>query len=319
MKNILITGGLGFIGFNAVRRWTEQGLGNICVVDSKTYAAHFLLKEKLDYLKQNGINCLEIDISADGSYGKILSFAAFHDVDTIVNFAAESHVDNSITGPTAFFRSNVVGTANMLEVAMNIGARFHQVSTDEVYGVTTPMDKTQDFLLCPTSPYAASKAGADEAVMSFVRTYGLFATISRCSNNFGPWQHPEKLIPKAISTLLSGGKVPVYGDGSNIRQWIPVDDHVDAIKDILLDGTNGGIYNVSSNCAGYISNNEMVNILADLCGRGNDPKDFIEYVEDRKAHDQSYYIEDFRNRQVSSDDIDDCLKKTVEWYKENLP
>lgn len=317
MKSIIVTGGRGFIGFNAIRLWKKirPDLEIVCV-DANTYADRFLQDEKDYWLDSNGIPRFVIDLGKDDGFEALDSISETFGTDAIVHFGAESHVDNSIATPKVFFDSNVTGTVNVLNVCRKRGIRLHFVSTDEVYGVTYPNSVIGvDSPFRPSSPYSASKCAADLAVQSYMKTYGIKATISRCSNNFGPWQMTEKLIPTIVKRISFGLKVPVYGDGSQCRQWIPVDDHNRAILD-MLEGSHGRICNVSSNMFGYRKNLDIIRYIAEEMGKRLE--DVVEHVTDRPAHDVSYYIPNYENLNYGNDHIDEELSKTVHWYMERF-
>lgn len=326
MTNVLITGGLGFIGFNAVQLWTKTRPDlHLFVLDLETYAACFMIEEKRKWLADHGVLSFKCDISDEFSVEAIVQQ---NKIDTIVNFAAETHVDNSINGPDVFFNTNVIGTAKLLNVAKKLGLRFHQVSTDEVYGETTPsswentddMRYTEEYIpaeampLKPSSPYSASKAAADMAVLSYVRTFGLNATVSRCTNNFGKWQHPEKLIGTTIKAALADKQIPIYGKGKQMRHWIYVDEHNKAVMDILERGEPGKIYNIAPPEANWLTNIKLVKFILKQLGK---PTSLITHVTDRPGHDISYFLvgTDFcQSKRKWRED----MAKTVEWYQENL-
>jgi dTDP-glucose 4,6-dehydratase len=284
---ILVTGGLGFIGSNFIHHIIEKPeVEAIVNVDSCTYAAD-----------KNNLNIDSIlkykltDIKADINEKHLIeSILHVNKITHVVHFAAESHVDNSITGPGAFIHTNINGTFSLLEAvrSQDTTVHFHHISTDEVFGSlglegyfteTTPYS--------PRSPYSASKAASDHLVNAYHHTYGLPITMSNCSNNYGPRQHEEKLIPKIIKNLLSGKKVPIYGNGQNVRDWLYVEDHCSAIWSILTKGRVGESYNIGGNCE---RNN--IQILDTICNLMNlKIEDHIEYVEDRKGHDFRYAID----------------------------
>ena len=326
MTNILITGGLGFIGFNAVQLWTKIRPDlHLVVVDLETYAASFKLEEKLQWLKDHGISYYKCDICDEFSVDALVQQ---NNIDTIINFAAESHVDNSINGPDVFFNTNVIGTVKLLNVARKHKLRFHQVSTDEVYGETSPdsWENTDEVRyideyipadvkpLKPSSPYSASKAAADMAVLSYVRTFNVNATVSRCTNNFGKWQHPEKLIGTVIKAAMAGKSIPVYGKGNQMRHWINVDEHNRIILEILSKGIAGKIYNIAPPEANWITNIKLIRFILKQLGK---PTSLITHVTDRPGHDISYFLvgTDFcQSKKKWKED----MAKTVEWYQENL-
>lgn len=314
MKNILVTGGRGFIGFNALRLWRKiHPELNLVVVDGDTYADKFLSAEKNKWLEENNIPLFTVDLGLDESVEAIDSIVETFEIDTICHFAAESHVDRSLSGPSIFFKSNVLGTVNVLEVARKRNLRFHYVSTDEVYGISYPNSEiTESSPMAPSSPYSSSKASADMIVQSYMKSFGLKATISRCSNNYGPWQMSEKMIPTIMKNLESGKKIPVYGDGMQCRQWIYVDDHNLAVLD-MMEGEPGKICNISSNFLGYMKNMDLIAIFAGFYGKKTE--DIVEFVEDRKAHDTSYFISNYRSLDYGREHIEETLFDTCNWYR----
>ena len=318
MQNILITGGFGFIGFNAVQMWKkEKPEYNYIILDSETYAAEFLLNEKKDWCIKNKIHFYKCNICDEFSVESII---IQEKIDTIINFAAESHVDISIKNPNIFFQTNIMGTVNLLNLSKKYNIRFHQISTDEVYGETTPhdwliLDDNEYPPLKPSSPYSSSKASAELIVLSYFRTFGTKVTISRCSNNFGPFQHPEKLIPTVINKVLKNEKIPVYGSGNQKRHWIYVDEHNKSIMNILEKGHPGFIYNIAPLHDNYIPNIDLIKFIIDKLGKSYD---LIEHVQDRAGHDVSYYMEanyDFCN---SNKHWQDDMIKTINWYTDKI-
>ena len=327
-KTILVAGARGFIGFNAMQRWLKQDPTlRIIAVDANTYADQFLLDQKeLWEDSTNRVNHYILDLASPKAIYCVKQLCKCFEVDTIVDFHAESHVDNSISNPSLFFNSNVIGTANLLEVARELKLRFHYVSTDEVVGPVSPEEAlsgtkiaTEDASYAPSSPYSASKAGAEMAVKCYAKTFGLKATISRCTNNFGPWQFPEKLIPLAIKKILAGEKIPVYGNGLQRRFWIYVDQHVDAIKAILDYGIpDGRIYNIAPKPDNLKTNISLLEIIAGTLGKKLD--DCIEFVKDRLAHDECYWLESSRmekeTKWVDLGDFKQDMQRTIDWYME---
>jgi dTDP-glucose 4,6-dehydratase len=280
--NILVTGGLGFIGSNFINKRYTMG-DTIVNVDVETYAAkHSNIKL---HSESNGkYTWLKHDINDK----RAVSDAIYqHDIEAVVHFAAESHVDRSIDSSDVFVRTNINGTHNLLECVKNSkkDIRFVHVSTDEVYGSLTENARpfTERSQIKPNSPYAASKAASDLLVRSYHVTHGLDACITRCSNNYGPNQHPEKLIPLMITKAMKGDMLPVYGDGRNIRDWVHVSDHCDAISRVLQDGVAGQVYNIGGRHE--VRNIEIVKAIINTL---NISHDLIEYVEDRKGHDWRY-------------------------------
>lgn len=323
MKNILITGGLGFIGFNAIQLWKkERPKYNYIIVDAETYAAQFMLNEKREWLQANNINCFKANINDEFSINSLIQQ---YKIDTIVNFAAESHVDNSIENPNIFFETNVLGTATLLNLAKKYDLRFHQIGTDEVYGETTPDDWVEDLYgnsmtinaeektLVPSSPYSSSKASADMIALSYHHTFGTKVTVSRCSNNAGKWQHPEKLIGTVISKALKDEKIPVYGKGNQRRHWIDVDDHNMAIMNILEKGKIGKIYNIGPVYENWITNMQLIRFILKCLDK---PTTLIEHITDRLGHDTSYFL--YPTEDMPSRSYKKFMPEIVNWYKENL-
>lgn len=312
---LLITGGAGFIGSNFILYWLKNHPEDRVVnLDKLTYAGN------LDNLKsvENNPNYSFVkgDICDIDFVEKLTS-----DIDTIVHFAAESHVDRSIKNPAGFVMTNVVGTQILLDVALkNSIKKFHHISTDEVFG-SLNLNDTSKFSertnYDPRSPYAASKAASDHLVRSYFHTYGLPITITNCSNNFGPFQFPEKLIPLVITNLIEGKKVPVYGDGLNVRDWLYVEDHCRAIDAVLQKGKTGETY-VVGGMNNDVSNLNLVKKLVKLLGKD---EGYIEFVKDRLGHDRKYSVDWSKIKQElgwePKYDFDTWLEKTVEWYKEN--
>jgi dTDP-glucose 4,6-dehydratase len=279
---ILVTGGLGFIGSNFIRyRINENPDDEIINVDKVTYASNPL---NSDLQRYKNYTFIKADISDYNAMRRLNK-----DVDCIVNFAAESHVDNSIESADQFIRSNVIGTHSLLKIAMDTGARFHHISTDEVFG-SLELGSNNKFSEStpynPRNPYSATKASSDFLVRSFYNTYGVKATISNCSNNYGPYQHPEKLIPKVILSALVNKTIPIYGAGNQVRDWIHVKDHCTAISLIVDKGNPGKSYLIGGNCE--YSNIEVVNKVLKLMKKRDN---LIEYIKDRPGHDVRYAIE----------------------------
>ena len=311
---VLVTGGAGFIGSNFVKLalgGSFPGISRITILDKLTYAGTLT---NLDKLPKSDFDFIEGDICDEVLVGKL---AKRHEA--IINFAAESHVDRSITGSRNFVLTNVLGTQTLLEAARLGGtAAFVQVSTDEVYGSIPSGSWTESEPLMPNSPYAASKAAADLFARAFFRTYGLDVRITRCSNNYGPNQVPEKLIPLFITNLMNGLKVPVYGQGANIRDWLHVDDHCRGIYLTLMKGKGGEIYNIGGGTS--LSNLELTHKILNSMGLGEDR---IEYVSDRLGHDFRYSV---NHKKISQElgyepsvDFELGLERTVKWFKENEP
>jgi len=312
MSNILVTGGLGFIGSNFIHsRLSGFPDTNILNLDSMSFGAN---PRSLDDLNTNSRYQFE---KCNVTDAKKLSEVSSQ-IDVIVNFAAETHVDRSISNPEAFLESNVIGTHRLLEFARKRDVRkFVQISTDEVYGsAPSTMTFTEYSPLNPSSPYSASKAAADVFVMSYYSTYGLPAVILRCTNNFGPYQFPEKFIPKTIISCLLDREIPLYGDGSQVRDWIYVTDFCDAISGVVERGSIGAIYNVSAG-------NELPNVevAKKILRTLKKPFEMIRFVEDRPGHDRRYSLNSELIREKlqwrPNHQFDEGLNATVNWYVSN--
>lgn len=316
MKNILITGGRGFIGFNALKLWKKSRPElNFFNIDAETYSDKFLIDEKNSWLNENNVPHFTLDLGSSLAPEAIDSIIELFQIDTICHFGAESHVDSSLKSPVKFFNSNILGTINLLESIKGKDIRFHYVSTDEVYGTTFPTDNiTEKSPFNPSSPYSSSKASADFIVQSYMKSFDIKASITRSSNNFGPYQSPEKFIPTILKKLGKGEKIPVYGDGQQFRQWIPVDDNNLAILDVM-EKEPGSICNVSSNNLGYMKNIDVIRIFSEMYGKTVDES--VEFVEDRRAHDISYYILNYKTPEYGETHIKDMFVKTYEWYREH--
>jgi dTDP-glucose 4,6-dehydratase len=310
MDHMLVTGGAGFIGANFVRHVVEHTDARVTVLDKLTYAAS---REALADLPPDRVELVVGDI-ADA--GLVEPLVAAHD--TVVHLAAESHNDNSLDDPTPFVMTNLVGTFVLLQAVRKHDARFHHVSTDEVYGdlaLDDPTRFTEDTPYRPSSPYSATKAGSDHLVRAWVRSFGLRATISNCSNNYGHWQHVEKFIPRQITEVLEGRRPRVYGDGHQVRDWIHADDHSSALLAILERGRIGETYLVGAD--GERSNGDVVRLLLRLMGR---PEDDFDLVADRAGHDVRYAIESGKLRlelgwQPRFEDFEAGLSDTIDWYR----
>jgi len=314
---IIVTGGAGFIGGNFVHYMLSKYPDDIIIcLDKLTYAGN--METLADVMDNPNFRFVKADIA-----DREAVYALFEKEkpDMLVNFAAESHVDRSIDNPGIFLQTNVLGTGVLLDACKKYGIkRYHQVSTDEVYG-DLPLDRpdlffTEDTPLHTSSPYSASKASADLLVMAYHRTFGIPTTISRCSNNYGPYHFPEKLIPLMIANVLNGKKVPVYGKGENVRDWLYVTDHCSAIDLILRKGTVGEVYNIGGH--NERTNLEVVRtVLAEL-GKGDE---MITYVTDRPGHDRRYAIDPTKMKTalgwLPETNFDDGIKKTVQWYLDN--
>jgi dTDP-glucose 4,6-dehydratase len=312
MDRLLVTGGAGFIGSNFVRHVVEHTDAHVTVLDKLTYAAS---PEALADLPADRIELVVGDIADAATVGPLVEAH-----DTVVHLAAESHNDNSLDDPEPFIRTNVVGTYVLLEAVRRADVRFHHVSTDEVYGdlaLDDPKRFTEDTPYRPSSPYSAAKAGADHLVRAWVRSFGVRATLSNCSNNYGPWQHVEKFIPRQITEVLEGRRPRVYGNGQQVRDWIHVDDHSSALLRILDRGRIGETYLIGAD--GERNNLEVVRLLLRLLRR---PEDDYELVADRAGHDQRYAIEAGKLRlelgwQPRFGDFEQGLADTVTWYTDH--
>ncbi|MBA7527155.1 dTDP-glucose 4,6-dehydratase 2 [subsurface metagenome] len=302
---ILVTGGLGFIGSNFARNMVDKA--EIIVGDALKYGSNEDNLKDLDYKFVKGDIC-DYDLMAGLVKG----------VDAIVNFAAETHVDRSISNPYAFIESNVLGTYTILEAMRKVNpeVKLVHISTDEVYGDVKEGSFKENDMLKPSSPYSASKASATMFVLAYVRTYGLNAIITRCTNNYGPYQFPEKLIPKAIIRAKLNMKIPIYGTGKNVRDWIYVKDHCEAISLVLGKGEKGEIYNISS--GEEKTNLGVVREILGIIDKNED--DLIEFVEDRPGHDIRYSLDSSKIRELGwkpKHRFKEGLKETVEWYLSN--
>ncbi len=314
---IIVTGGAGFIGSNFIFYMRkEHPLDRIICLDKLTYAGNAATLHSL--ANQPNFRFVKADICDQNAVAQL--FAEEHP-DMVVNFAAESHVDRSITEPLVFLQTNIVGTGVLLDACRQYGmVRYHQVSTDEVYG-ELPLDRpdwlfTEDTPLHTSSPYSSSKAGADLLVLSYYRTYGLPVTISRCSNNYGPYHFPEKLIPLMITNAINDKPLPVYGRGLNVRDWLYVADHCKAIDLILRKGRLGEVYNIGGH-------NEMrnIDIVRLICRELGKPESLITYVEDRKGHDLRYAIDPQKIQKelgwMPETAFADGIRQTIQWYREH--
>lgn len=312
---LAVTGGAGFIGSYFVRTMVNGGYpefvgAEVVVLDAFTYAGR---EENLAPVADSSQLSVErADIRDPGRVIEILA-----GVDTVVHFAAETHVDRSITGAADFVTTNVVGTQVLLQAALDLGVgRFVHVSTDEVYGSIESGSWTEDHALEPNSPYSAAKAGSDLLARSYHRTHGLDVVITRCSNNYGPHQFPEKVIPLFVTNLLDGKKVPLYGDGLNVRDWLHVDDHCHGIALAAAKGRPGEIYNIGGGTE--LANRDLTARLLDAVGVG---EDMIERVPDRKGHDRRYSVDWSKIRDELGYEprhsFEEGLTETVAWYRDN--
>jgi dTDP-glucose 4,6-dehydratase len=309
----LVTGGAGFIGANYVRHRVKNKKDELCCLDLLTYAGNL---DNLDgVLGKENFTFIRGDVGDSQLISKLFQEEQF---DQVVHFAAETHVDRSIDDPSSFLRTNVLGTQNLLEACRKYGVkRYHQVSTDEVYG-DLPLERKdlkfrEDSPIRASSPYSASKASADLLCQAYHRTYGLPITISRCSNNYGPYQFPEKLIPRMIMLALRDEPLPVYGKGENVRDWLHVSDHCQAIDAILKKGHEGEVYNVGGNCE-----RRNIDIVKTVLKQLGKDEGLITFVQDRQGHDLRYAIDNGKIKRelgwTPSVEFEKGIKDTVSWY-----
>ena len=317
MKTYLVTGGAGFIGSNFVnymlKKYDDVKIVN---VDCLTYAGN--LENLKDVENNKNYKFVKANICDRAAIRKVF---LEDDIDYVVNFAAESHVDRSIENPEVFLDTNIKGTAVMMDACRKYGIkRYHQVSTDEVYG-DLPLDRpdlffTEETPIHTSSPYSSSKAAADLLVLAYHRTYGLPVTISRCSNNYGPYHFPEKLIPLMIANALADKPLPVYGEGLNVRDWLYVEDHCKAIDLIIHNGRVGEVYNVGGH-----NEKQNIEIVKIICKELGKPESLITHVGDRKGHDMRYAIDPTKIHSelgwLPETKFEDGIKKTIKWYLEN--
>jgi dTDP-glucose 4,6-dehydratase len=310
----LVTGGAGFIGANYVRKLVDgsfHGASEITVLDKLTYAGNL---KNLDSIPSDAFRFVQADICDQSAISDFI-----RDVDVIVNFAAESHVDRSINNPGDFIETNIKGVQTLLNEMKNYNDKtFIQISTDEVYGSINEGSWSETSPLLPNSPYSASKAAAEMILRSYFKTYGLDIRITRSSNNYGPYQHPEKLIPLVITNILRNKKIPVYGEGTNVRDWLHVDDNCESIHEVILRGKPGEIYNIGG--GNELSNIELIRKILNSfqkCEQGN-----IDFVVDRKGHDLRYSIS---TDKISTEigispkiNFNVGLESTIDWYKNNF-
>ncbi|GAA1485443.1 dTDP-glucose 4,6-dehydratase [Brachybacterium fresconis] len=311
-RHLLVTGGAGFIGSNFVHHVLTHTDDTITVLDKLTYAGD---GTSLKGLLEDRVQLVVADVADAATVGPLVAEA-----DAVIHFAAESHNDNSLHDPTPFLQANLVGTFTLLEAARKHGTRFHHISTDEVYGdlpLDDPVRFTETTPYNPSSPYSATKAGSDLLVRAWVRSFGVAATISNCSNNYGPRQHVEKFIPRQITNLIDGIRPRLYGAGQNVRDWIHVDDHSSAVLAILDRGTIGETYLIGAD--GEKSNQQVVELILTMMGReGTD----YDHVADRAGHDLRYAIDATRLRtelgwQPVFRDFETGLGATIDWYRDN--
>ena len=312
MSHLLVSGGAGFIGSNFVHHVIGQTEHDVTVLDKLTYAGN---RRSLDGLPTERVTFVQGDIT-----DALLVDELFADADAVVHFAAESHNDNSLHDPRPFVDTNIVGTYTLLEAARRHDVRFHHISTDEVYGdleLDDPERFTENTPYNPSSPYSSTKAGSDLLVRAWVRSFGVQATISNCSNNYGPYQHVEKFIPRQITNVIRGIRPKLYGAGQNVRDWIHADDHSSAVLTILEKGTIGETYLIGAD--GEKNNREVVEQILTLMGQ---PADAYDHVTDRAGHDLRYAIDSTKLRtdlgwMPQYGDFEQGLAATIEWYRQN--
>jgi dTDP-glucose 4,6-dehydratase len=312
MTKYLVTGGAGFIGSNFVRYLLDQTDSTVTVLDKLTYAGN---RQSLEGLPENRFTFIQGDV-CDGSL--VHELVRSHDL--VVHFAAESHNDNSLLDPSVFITTNLVGTYTLLEAVHRYGVRYHHISTDEVYGdlaLDDPARFTETSPYNPSSPYSATKAGSDHLVRAWVRSFDVQATLSNCSNNYGPYQHVEKFIPRQITNILEGGRPKLYGAGLNVRDWIHVDDHSSAVLLITTEGKIGETYLIGAD--GERNNKQVIETILQLLGKSGDAYD---EVTDRAGHDLRYAIDSTKIRmelgwQPVFSDFEAGLAATIAWYQAN--
>ena len=312
VRRLLVTGGAGFIGSNFVHHVLSHTDDHVTVLDKLTYAGN---RASLEGLPAHRFRLVEGDI-ADAAIVDEL----FADADAVVHYAVESHNDNSLTDPRPFLETNIIGTYTLLEAARRHGTRLHHISTDEVYGdleLDDPERFTESTPYNPSSPYSSTKAGSDLLVRAWVRSFGVQATISNCSNNYGPYQHVEKFIPRQITNVLRGIRPKLYGTGENVRDWIHADDHSSAVLTILDHGVIGETYLIGAD--GEKDNKTVVEMILTLMGQ---PTDAYDHVTDRAGHDLRYAIDSTKLRtqlgwQPQYQDFEAGLAATIDWYRDN--
>ena len=312
MRSYLVTGGAGFIGSNFVRYVLEHTDARVTVLDKLTYAGD---RRTLESIPEERFRFVHGDIADAATVDELVRTH-----DCVVHFAAESHNDNSLADPTPFVHTNLVGTFTLLEAVRRHDVRYHHISTDEVYGdleLDDPARFTESTPYNPSSPYSSTKAGSDLLVRAWVRSFGVRATISNCSNNYGPFQHVEKFIPRQITGILQGVKPKLYGSGENVRDWIHVDDHNDAVVAIIEQGRIGQTYLIGAD--GEQNNRAIIRLLLEVMDK---PADWFEHVNDRPGHDLRYAIDSSKLRAETDwrpqyADIHDGLRQTIDWYRAN--
>ena len=307
---LLVTGGMGFIGSNFILHFLKKSNSNQVVnVDALLDGSN---TKNLDSLtSKDNYKFVKGNINDSSLMNKLID-----DCDVIINFAAESHVDRSISNPLSFIQSNILGVFTILEIIRKMPKKFLQISTDEVFGTLLEGSADEKFCLNPSSPYSSTKASAELLIQSYIKTFGIDAIITRCTNNYGPRQFPEKLIPKTIILALQNKKIPIYGQGTSLRDWIYVDDHCNAIMTIMEKGKFGQSYNIAGK--NEINNNTIVKQILELMGK---PKSLINYVKDRPGHDFRYSL---NSKKIEKElkfkpkySFEAGLKKTIDWYENN--
>ncbi len=312
MSSLLVTGGAGFIGSNFVRHVLDRTDHTVTVLDLLTYAGN---RASLDGLPGDRFRLVVGDIRDAGTVDPLVAAA-----DAVVHFAAESHNDNSLRDPSPFLTTNIIGTYTLLEAVRRHETRYHHISTDEVYGdleLDDPQRFTEQTPYNPSSPYSSTKAGSDLLVRAWARSFGVRATISNCSNNYGPYQHVEKFIPRQITNVLDGGRPKLYGAGANVRDWIHADDHSSAVLRILDSGELGETYLIGAD--GERDNKQVVETILELLGR---PRDAYDHVTDRAGHDLRYAIDSSKLRRElgwapAYGDFEAGLEATIGWYRDH--
>jgi dTDP-glucose 4,6-dehydratase len=313
--HLLVTGGAGFIGSNFIRYWLKKHPDDFVInFDKLTYAGH--IESTKDFQSNPNYSFVKGDICDAKAVNEVMN-----GVETVVHFAAETHVDRSIVGPQIFLQTNVIGTQILLDAALKYGVkRFHYIGTDEVFGALDLNSKekfNENTLYNPRSPYSASKAASDHLVRAYFHTFGLPITITNCSNNFGPYQDPEKFLPRAITNLIEGKEVPLYGDGKYVRDWLFVEDHCRAIEAVLEKGKVGETYLVGG-LTEDINHLQVTEKLLKIFGKG---KESIKFVKDRPGHDRRYAVDWGKiNKELGWKPLfgfDEWLTKTVDWYRQN--
>lgn len=312
MARLLVTGGAGFIGSNFVHHVIDHTDYAVTVLDKLTYAGN---RASLEGIPARRMDFVEGDITDAELVEELVA-----SVDAVVHFAAESHNDNSLHDPQPFLDTNLTGTFTLLEAARRYGTRLHHISTDEVYGdlaLDDPVSFTEDTPYNPSSPYSSTKAGSDLLVRAWIRSFGIAATISNCSNNYGPYQHVEKFIPRQITNILRGLRPKLYGQGRNVRDWIHVDDHSSAVLMILEKGQIGDTYLIGAD--GEKDNKSVIELILHIMGQ---PTDAYDHVTDRSGHDLRYAIDYSKLRRELGwrpvyRDFADGLAATIEWYRDN--